>query len=124
MVKRKSHAKPGKSVKPTQSTFKNGRCERGSNPLNLWRINWWGPYIDVRYDADYEASKIAFAPDDNTVYLLYFDEDNIDGDSFNNFSKVDPNVTLAGAGELVEAKLPNTERRVLAAEPASKLGRP
>ena len=93
MVKRKSHAKPGKSVKPTQSTFKNGRCERGSNPLNLWRINWWGPYIDVRYDADYEASKIAFAPDDNIVYLLYFDEDNIDGDSFNNFSKVDPNVT-------------------------------
>ena len=124
MVKRKSHAKPGKSVKPTQSTFKNGRCERGSNALNLWRINWWGPYIDVRYDADYEASKIAFAPDDNIVYLLYFDEDNIDGDSFNNFSKVGPNATLAGAGELVEAKLPNTERCVLAAEPVSKLVTP
>ena len=58
------------------------------------------------------------------MYLLYFDEDNIDGDSFNNFSKVDPNLTLAGAGELVEAKLPNTERCVLAAEPVSKLGTP
>lgn len=122
--KGKSHAKPGKSVKPTQSTFKTGRRERGGNPLNLWRINWWGPYIDVRYDLDYEAPKIAFAPDDNTVYLLYLDEDNIDGDSFNNFGKIDPNATLAGAGELVEAKLPNTERRVPAAEPANKLGTP
>ena len=56
------------------------------------------------------------------MYLLYLDEDNIDGDNFNNFGKIDPNATLAGAGELVEAKLPNTERRVLAAEPANKLG--
>jgi|TARA_B100001964_G_C14244118_1_gene606546 hypothetical protein len=122
--KGKSHALPGKSVKPTKSTFKIGRRERGGATHSIFDglIDEVRISNNVRYDADYEVPKVAFVPDDNTMYLLHLDEDDIDGDSIKNFGKMGPDATLEGAVELVEAELPNTERRALAVEPASKLG--
>ncbi|MAT73769.1 hypothetical protein CMK14_01275, partial [Candidatus Poribacteria bacterium] len=76
----------------------------------------------ARYDADYDVPKTAFVPDDNTLYLLHLDEDDLDGDNIKNFGKMGPDAVLEGAVELVDAELPNTERRALAVEPASKLG--
>ena len=44
----------------------------------------------ARYDADYDVPKTAFVPDDNTLYLLHLDEDDIDGDNIKNFGKMGP----------------------------------
>ena len=83
MVKKgKSHEMPGKSVKPTASTFKIGRRERGGATHSIFdglvdevRIS------DIaRYDADYDVPKTAFVPDDNTLYLLHLDEDDLDAE--------------------------------------------
>jgi len=122
--KGKSHEMPGKSVIPKGSTFKIGRRERWGATHSIFdglvdevRIS------DIaRYDADYDVPKTAFVPDDNTLYLLHLDEDDLDGDNIKNFGKMGPDAVLEGAVELVDAELPNTERRALAVEPASKLG--
>ena len=125
MVKKgKSHEIPGKFVKPTQSTFKIGRREPGGATHSIFdglvdevRIS------DIaRYDADYGVPKTAFVPDDNTLYLLHLDEDDIDGDNVKNFGEMGPDAILEGAVELVGVDLCHREQRALAVEPASKLG--